>query len=172
LLVAFVTTARAGADVNYWLEATAYLSVVAATSWPQSTGGTRDIWRVRYAFCLLIIALSATVPTIPLWQREQLRWASLPYLKRVVGAIRQHSTPHEPSFGLYIDLIYAAGRTPFFNDPVQYDKRSSLNQLLQREMRQHRFAAILSLSKPQGYHRLRIPAELRGQYVWVYVRDK
>jgi len=172
LVVALVTTARAGADLNYWLEATAYLSVVAAASWPQLAQETQKIWRVRYAFCLLIIALSATVPAIPMWQHEQARWGSLPYLRRVVAAIKEHSAPQEPGFGFYVDLIYAAGRTPFFNDPVQYDTRSSLNQLLQRELRQRRFAAVLSLSRTKGYHRLDIPSELPEQNVWLYIRNK
>jgi len=172
LLVALVTTARAGADLNYWLEATAYLSVVAASSWPRLAQETQAIWRVRYAFCLLIIALSATVPTLPLWQHEQARWGSLPYLRRVVAAIKKHSAPQEPGFGFYVDLIYAAGRTPFFNDPVQYDTRSSLNQLLQRELRQRRFAAVLSLSRTKGYHRLDIPSALPEQNVWLYIRNK
>ena len=170
--VAFATSARAGSDLNYWIEPTAYLSVAAAIAWPHLADETQRLWRVRYAFCLVVVALSATLSTLPLWQEEQLRWAALPYLRRVVSAIERNSQPDEPCFGLYVDLIHAAKRTPFFNDAVQYDKRSHYYELPRRMMQKREFAVVLSTAAPLGYRRIEIPSELSGQYVRIYARDK
>ncbi len=171
-LVAFVTVSRAGADLNYWLEASAYLSIVAAASWPRLADEAKRVWRLRYGFCLATLTLCATLPTLRMWQGEQFRWASLPYLRRIVAAIEQNSAPRDPCFGLFVDLIYAAHRTPFFNDPVQYDTRSPLHALLERALQQRRFAAIVSRSHIRGYHLLKLRSETRLQYVWLYIRNK
>lgn len=155
-LLSFVTARRLGADVNYWLEPCAIGAIVAALTLVQC-GLSRRLWQTM----LCGIALSCGVLASMLGREEQLRWQGLPYLLGVVTTLRKFVPRAEPVASVYVDLVIAAGRTPWFNDPYQYAYSPRHRQIFTAVIRSRRLGALLGgQPAPPGYQRVEVAPSL------------
>jgi 4-amino-4-deoxy-L-arabinose transferase-like glycosyltransferase len=150
--LAALTSGRAGANLNYWLEPMAVAALLVGLLIGQLPSG-RPHLPVLVAGSL---ALAAAVSLARAAHGELLRWEAKPYLDDVTAAIRT-STPREaPSFSVYPELVSKADRRYFINDYVQYDGRDpELARAYERLLGSKRLAAVVTHARrpPSGYRR-------------------
>ena len=168
--LALVTSARAGSNVNYWLEASAATTLAAvvygawmrrSARWPSALG--------------IALAFAALVGARGLVDAERARWRARPYLDAVVTRVRDVPPSSAPILSLYPELAVYAGREAWFGDPFQYDGRSPPHRALMiATMHSGVFAAIvLPFDRaPQGYERMPgLPPPPAGTDVFVFTRQ-
>lgn len=151
IVLALVTSARAGSNVNYWLEASATLALATAVL-AERLLATPRAWHNA----LFALALAAMLGASPLVGAERARWHTRPYLDAIVRRLRDASPPAAPILSIYPELAAYAGREPWFGDSIQYDGRSPAHrELLIATMHSGAFAAIVLPfdHAPEGYHR-------------------
>lgn len=147
LALAFVTSARRGANINYYLESVFVLSIVSAISlrWL-----SEDQALGKYLLPLtLLFVLGGLIQSLRIVRGEYFRWQSLPYYKEIVFRLNQSTSPESVSISIYPELVVAAGRKYHFGDWIQYvDGRSDrLEQVFQSAVESDRYAAIIWFDK-------------------------
>jgi hypothetical protein len=162
-ILAFVTSSKAGASINYWLEVSAVLSMLT----PLYLGGSLDLratpdfrrrkqlWSSDWVYLVLVIATfgSALVTGAREAHGQVLQWRALPYVNEVVDDIHEMSAPGELVYVEYPDPAVSAGRPYVFNDLALYEDSSLLSGLYRRVLRSNSFRLIVSLAQtaPPGY---------------------
>ncbi len=175
---AFVTSARAGAYINYYLEASIVAAVVAGTAWRRLAELAR--WRKFYPVLVLLILLAGAFEFSRLARAESYRWRSLPYYRELVNRLAQSTPPDGVCISVHPELAVAAGRGFQFGDWIQYhDGRSpELRQAFTDAVNSGRYAAIVWL-KPDdpalpGYKavKLKTPPPDKHYPVFLLLPDK
>ena len=168
--LAALTSARAGANLNYWLEPAAVAALLVGT-----LSSELSSWR-PYLPSLVAASLIAAslLSVVRVAHGEWLRWEARPYLDDVTQAVRAHTSRVEPSFSVYPELVTKANRRSFVNDYVQYDGRDPrLAGAYRRLLRSGRLGAIVTHAResPPGYERVHlahpVPAGIFPVYVHV-----
>lgn len=140
LVVNFISSARAGANVNYYLESLFALGIVSGLAYDRFRIGPR----ARIALAALLLLFGA-VHCARSARGEYFRWAALPYFRELVRTVKDRTAPDAVLLSAYPELAVAAGRPYYFGDFMQYtDGRSrELVQLFQSTVEARRFGAIL-----------------------------
>lgn len=162
-VLAFVTSSRYGANVNYWLEPCAIGAVLATLAVAHRGFGVRV-----HQVALGMVLFSSCVLGYLLAREEQTRWRDLSYLREIVVALQKYVPPDQPVASLFIDLVLAAGRTPWFNDAYQYDTSPRHRRIFEDAITSRRLGALLEIKPtPPGYRRIKIgnPKILRSVYL-------
>jgi hypothetical protein len=172
LAFAFVTSARRGAYINYYLEATMVCAIAVAMSWRQlaadergDTGGDagpasasnaisgrtrpRLILARRWLYPAISVLLLAAgvIEFFRMARAESYRWRSLPYYQEVVATLSREVRADDLCVSVHPELVLAAGRKYHFGDWIQYqDGRSAeLRQIYDEAISSKRYAAIIKL---------------------------
>jgi hypothetical protein len=151
--VALITSARSGANVNYWLEASAAMAIVTPTLWVGVRARSRR-WRAWYVIAVIALGLATLVLEVRVLRGEWFHWRARAYFDEVVSTIERITPEGSPVFSVYPELATAAGRPYYFNDFVQYDGRSPQHQrLLEEVLESGDLAAIVTHQRasPGGY---------------------
>lgn len=166
--LAAITSGRAGSNLNYWLEPAAVAALVLGVI----AGNVRSS---RQNLILASLAVASLLSSLRVAHGEMLRWEARGYLAAVVNTVARETSPKQPSFAAYPELISKAHRQYFVNDFVQYDGRDpNLKSAYDRLLRSRQLAAIVSgaTQAPAGYRRIDLGQEPSGIYpTYVYVRQ-
>ncbi len=150
LVFAFITSARRGAYINYYLEASMVGAIAVAMAWRQlvsderyGTGSGSDLVFPNTAFGEGARSLPLPVPyrlarrwlhpAIPILlmlagafefsrmaRAESYRWRSLPYYREVVETLAREVSAEDLSISVHPELVLAAERKFHFGDWIQY----------------------------------------------------
>ena len=140
---AFVTSSRAGAYINYYLETSLVASVAAGTAWQRLA--KQDRWQRLYPALAMLILLAGAFEFSRMARAELYRWRSLPYYRELVEALKDKTPPDGVCISIHPELAIAAGRSVQFGDWIQYhDGRSpELRQAFADGVNSGRYAAIV-----------------------------
>ncbi|MBP6821852.1 MAG: hypothetical protein KA368_09925 [Acidobacteria bacterium] len=170
---AFVTSARAGAYINYYLEVSIVAAVVAGTAWRRLAEYGR--WQKFYPALVLLILLAGAFEFSRMARAESYRWRSLPYYRELVTTLKNDTLPDGLCISVHPELAVAAGRSFHFGDWIQYhDGRSpELRQAFANAVISGRYAAIVWL-KPgdpalPGYKVVSMQTPLPDRHYPVYL---
>jgi hypothetical protein len=177
LVFAFVTSARRGAYINYYLEASMIGAIVVAMAWRRLASQERPRWLYPAISTLLLLAGAFEFSRMA--RAESYRWQSLPYYREVVETLAREVPANELCVSVHPELVLAAGRKFHFGDWIQYqDGRSAeLQQVYDREMSSGRYAAIITLGGKgdnlPGYRLAPMKRAAHEKYypVFLYLRD-
>jgi hypothetical protein len=142
-LLAFVTSARSGANVNYYVEAAAVAAIAVALSWDGCAAKS-----TRSAIHVLgvgLLTLAGGFQLARMGRGEYFRWQSLPYYREIVSTLEQYAPQGSTCFSVYPDLIAAASREYHFGDYVQYvDNRApELGEFFRRAIETHKYPVMI-----------------------------
>lgn len=170
-VLAAVTSARAGANVNYFIEPVAIGSLTLGVG-SQLVAPTH---RRRIGLLVTVLVACAAAEAAARQGHGQLdQWRSKPYFNAVVAELQRIPRSSGPMLSSYPELVADAGRTEWVNDFVQYDGRSpQLRAALVRIFRERRLSAIVwAEPPPPGYVQvhLDVPRPSGVYVVNVYVR--
>ncbi|HEX3151528.1 MAG TPA: hypothetical protein VHR66_25855, partial [Gemmataceae bacterium] len=142
--LSLVTCSRMGANINYWLEPCAAVSILVALLWAGEAARTSSAWTRRYFGLVVLLLFTGMFSLARNANGERYRWQSRPYLEEIVGTLA--ALPDEgPCFSVYPDLVSAAHKAYYFNDYCQYDGRSPLHQKMFADIQQaHGFSAVIT----------------------------
>lgn len=175
--LAFVTSARSGSYVNYYLESVLVLALLTGLGWHwwQRQPSAASTWqRGMILFCALFVAAGA-VECWRLARAESDRWQSLPYYREIVETLKRDVPPDALVLSVHPELALAAGHAYHFGDFLQYqDGRSAvLSDILQEQLRNRRYGAIVWLTPDDprlaGYQLRPMPHSVRPRYYPVYL---
>jgi hypothetical protein len=155
-VVAVVTSARLGSNVNYWLEASAWLALAIGMHAPTATSGVD-----RRSLVTAVLAGALAVDAVGALRHERARWSERPYLDELVAALARLGTDGDCAIATYPELAASAGRTPYFNDVIQYMGRAPKQYAVLRGALAERTCAALVLPFPEalrGYARVPLHA--------------
>ncbi len=146
LAFAFVTSARRGAYINYYLEASMVCAIAVAMAW-RWLMWNGIAWRWLYPAVSMLLLLSGAFEFSRMARAESYRWRSLPYYREVVETLAREVPADELCVSVHPELVLAAGRKFHFGDWIQYqDGRSvELQQVYDQAMSSRRYAAIITL---------------------------
>jgi 4-amino-4-deoxy-L-arabinose transferase-like glycosyltransferase len=176
--LAFVTSARAGANINYYLETTVVVSVIASIFWARLSQSER--FHRLIPLSLWLLTLAGLFQMARLTRGEYYRWQSLPYYREVVSSLSRLTQPQSVCIGVYPDLVAAASRKYHFGDWIQYlDGRSpELRKVFREAIETNNYPAIIWDGKGAndlfpGYSLAPISAPLPERFytVYLYIRD-
>ncbi len=179
LTLAFVTSARSGSNVNYYLEALMVSSIVFAVIWAKFN--KRNLPKVSYGLLIFLFALASIAQLIRVGRGEYFRWQSLPYYREIVATLEKNISPGTVCISAYPELVIFAGREYHFGDWIQYvDGRSKeLEGIFQQAVESKTYPAIIwqDINLPRnypGYHLLPMENLPPQKYysVYLFVRDK
>jgi len=158
LIFAFVTSARRGAYINYYLEASMVGAIAVAMAWRRlasderyGTGSGSDLYRVArrglYPAISILLLLAGAFEFSRMARAESYRWRSLPYYREVVATLAREVPADGLCVSVHPELVLAAGRKFHFGDWIQYqDGRSSeLQRVYGEAISSKRYAAIITL---------------------------
>jgi dolichyl-phosphate-mannose-protein mannosyltransferase len=173
--LAYVTSSRSGANINYYLEPGVVVSIITSIAWAQLSHNRRFYGELL----LLLFTLSGLFQMARSARGEYYRWRSLPYYKEIVSTLSSLTQPQSISISVYPELAAAAGREYHFGDWIQYlDGRSSdLKKAFGEAIKTKHYSAIIWYEKDAnlfpGYSLAPIRATLpeRFYHVYLYVRD-
>jgi len=171
--VAFITSARSGSYVNYYLEPSMVLAVVVAIGWDwlAEFDGRRRVF-------LAIVGLFVLAAGIEFWRMlraEAYRWKSLGYYRGVVETLKREVPPERLVVSVHPELAVASGHRYYFGDFIQYaDGRSpELRKVIADEFGSKRFGAIVWLTpddpKLAGYKLMPMKNSVHEKYYPVYL---
>jgi hypothetical protein len=174
--LAFVTSSRAGANINYYLEPVVVVSIITSIAWAQLSHNTR--FNRGLPPLLLLVTLSGLFQMARSARGEYYRWRSLPYYKEIVSTLGGLTRSQSVSISVYPELAAAAGREYHFGDWIQYlDGRSSeLQKAFWEAIETKNYSAIIWHEKDAnlfpGYSLAPISAPLPEHFyhVYLYVR--
>jgi hypothetical protein len=174
--LAFVTSSRAGANINYYLEPIVAVSIITSIAWAQLSHNTR--FNRELPLLLLLFTLSGLFQMARTARGEYYRWRSLPYYKEIVSKLGGLTQSQSVSISVYPELAAAASREYHFGDWIQYlDGRSSeLQKAFWEAIGTKNYSAIIWHEKDSnlfpGYTLAPISAPLpeRFYHVYLYVR--
>lgn len=171
-VLAAVTSARAGANMNYWIEPLAIGALLSGLGSelipPARRGALAAVATVLVACAMLEAGLRQGHGAILLWR-------SKPYYDAVVSDLRRIPASSGPMFSSYPELVDDAGRTDWVNDWVQYDGRAPrLEQALSHLLHSRKLSAIVwpASPAPPGYVQvgMTVPRPQGVYLVNVYLR--
>jgi hypothetical protein len=177
--LAFVTSARGGAYVNYYLEATIALSICVGMAW-------HTLSRRYVPAALLVIVGLYGLAGVFEFQRmaraELARWRSGDYYHEVVTVLAREVPVGMPVISVHPELAVAAGREYHFGDFMQYlDGRSEeLRKVFTDALASGRYPAVIwhTPEDPllKGYRRVpmqhAVPAGYYPVHLWVRTRPR
>ncbi|MGH9854731.1 MAG: hypothetical protein ACREBD_33275, partial [Blastocatellia bacterium] len=146
LIFAFVTSARRGAYINYYLEASMVGAIAVAMAWRWLASAERYGTGLHPAISILLL-LAGAFEFSRMARAESYRWRSLPYYREVVATLAREVPADGLCVSVHPELVLAAGRKFHFGDWIQYqDGRSSeLQQVYDEAISSKRYAAIITL---------------------------
>lgn len=177
---AFITSARVGAYINYYLEALIVLAIIVALSWKQVPAGRFGGWsRYLYVAVICLFALSGEVEFWRLYHAESFRYRSEAYYREIVETLAREVPPQSTIISVHPELAIASGHNYHFGDFLQYgDGRSEqLRETLQREISSGRYAAIVWVQADspmmKGYRLAPMKNTTHEKYypVYLFLRD-
>jgi len=144
--LAFVTSARSGSYINYYLEASIVLAVVVAMGWNWMAG-----IRHRREIFLGIVTLFVLAAGLEFWRMaraESYRWKSLGYYREVVETLKREVPPESLVVSVHPELAIASGHQYHFGDFLQYiDGRSpELRKVIADGFGSKRYGAVIWLT--------------------------
>ncbi len=170
---AFVTSARTGAYINYYLEPSLVAAVLVGLAWKKLS--TVDRWKRIYPALTLIILLAGVFEFSRMARAETYRWRSLPYYRELVTALKNNTPPDGICISVHPELVVAAGREFQFGDWIQYhDGRSSeLRRKFDGAIGSGRYAAIVWLKSDDpalpAYNAVTLQTPLPEKYYPVFL---
>ncbi len=176
--LAFVTSSRVGANINYYLESGIIISIIASVVWAQLSQSGRFHRLVPLA--LLFLTLAGLFEMARVARGEYYRWRSLPYYEEIVSRLSNLTQPQSVSISVYPELVTAANREYHFGDWIQYvDGRSpELRKVFSEAVESRNYPAIIWYEKDSnglfpGYSLAPInqPIPERFYPVYLYVRS-
>lgn len=177
--LAFVTSARGGAYVNYYLEATIALSICVGMAWHTLS---RRVVPATFVVIVALYGLAGAFEFQRMARAERARWRSLDYYHEIVAALTREVPAGMPVISVHPELAVAAGREYHFGDFMQYlDGRSEeLRKTFADALASGRYPAVIwhipddPLLK--GYRRVpmqhAVPAGYYPVYLWVRTRPR
>ena len=173
--LAYVTSSRSGANINYYLEPGVVVSIITSIVWAQLSHNRRFYSELL----LLLFTLSGLFQMARSARGEYYRWRSLPYYKEIVSTLSSLTQPQSVSISVYPELAAAASREYHFGDWIQYlDGRSyELKKAFGEAIKTKNYSAIIWYEKDAnlfpGYSlaQIRAPLPERFYHVYLYVRD-
>jgi 4-amino-4-deoxy-L-arabinose transferase-like glycosyltransferase len=174
--LAFITSSRVGANVNYYLEPGVVISIITSIVWARLSHGRR-FYR-GLPLLLLLFALSGLFQMARGARGEYFRWQGLSYYNEIVSTLSGLTQSQSVSISVYPELSAAAGREYHFGDWIQYlDGRSSeLQKVFREAIETKSYTAIIWHEKDAnlfpGYSLAPMSAPLpeRFYHVYLYVR--
>ena len=174
LLLAMITASRQGANINYYLEVAAAMSIVIPLYGAKMNQESRT--KRIYPIILLIVGFSFSIRGMQVCSGEYYRWKSKGYYDEIVSVIKDKTKKEEPSYSQYPELITSAGRKYFFNDFVQYLGRAPQQHIIYNKVLESgKLAAIVTINDtpPIGYYRYKLSTPLPDRYfkTYLYLRN-
>ncbi len=176
--VAFITSARLGSYINYYLEATMAGSIAVAIAWNHLEKTIKG--RRLHLSLALLLAFSGAIGIARSARAEYFRWKSLPYYREIVATLKEVVPADRICISVHPELVAAAGHKYHFGDFIQYtDGRSpELQRIFDEEIRTARYAAVIWLAGdvsflPPEYHPIPMkqPPPETHYAVFLYVRS-
>ena len=197
LAFAFVTSARRGAYINYYLEASMVGAIAVAMAWRRLSDDERydigndsslappslfSLVRVRlrwlYPAMSILLLVAGVFEFSRMARAESYRWRSLPYYQEVVATLAREVPANDLCISVHPELVLSAGRKFHFGDWIEYqDGRSSeLQQIYDEAISSKRYAAIITLGTGAdlpGYHLVPMKQTAHEKYypVFLYIRS-
>ena len=177
LAFAFVSSARRGAYINYYLEASMAGAIAVAMAW-RRLAPYRVARPGLYPAISILLLLAGAFEFSRMARAESYRWRSLPYYREVVATLAREVPADGLCISVHPELVLAAGRKFHFGDWIQYqDGRSvELQQVYDEAISSRRYAAIITLGgkgiKAPGYRLARMKQAAHEKYypVFLYLR--
>jgi len=175
--LAFVTSSRMGANINYYLETGIVVSIIASIVWARLS--QRERLHRLLPLSVLLLTLAGLLQIARVARGEYYRWRSLPYYREIVSAMAHFTEPQSVSISVYPELAAAASREYHFGDWIQYvDGRSSeLRRVFREAVETKNYSAIIWNEKDASdlfpeYSLAPINAPLPERYypVYLYIR--
>jgi len=143
LTLGFITSARRGSNVNYFLEASLIGSIAIALAWDSFT--RRVPQKVIYGLLISLITLTSVVQLTRVVRGEYFRWQSLPYYKEIVATLKNSTDPGSVCISAYPELATFADREYHFGDWIQYnDGRSKdLGEVFWRAVASKKYHVVI-----------------------------
>lgn len=143
-MLAFVTAARGGSNINYYLETAWIGSIVVAVAWRRGLGALKERWW-KPEFAVIVLLVLGGFNLMRNARGEFYRWQSLNYYREVISTIDRYVPRNRANFSVYPELIAFGGRAYLFNDVAQYvDGRSpELVRLFSESLRSGGYGAII-----------------------------
>lgn len=140
---AFVTSSRAGAYINYYLETSIVAAAMVGLTWQRLV--RQDRWQRFYPALVLLVLLAGVFEFSRMARAELYRWRSLPYYRELVATLKDKTPPDSVCVSVHPELVIAAGRRLQFGDWIQYhDGRSpELRRVFADGVNSGRYAAIV-----------------------------
>jgi hypothetical protein len=149
--LALLTSARAGANINYYIEPLTAGALTVGVGWTLLPAGSG---RLIGGCAALLIVAGALEAGVRQGHGQIYLWRGKPYLNAVVARLRQIPRSAGPMFSIYPELVVDSGHIAWINDFVQYDGRSAeQRRTYSRLLASGRLAAIVwgSTTSPPGY---------------------
>ncbi len=173
----FVTSARRGAYINYYLEASMVGAIAVSLAWHRLA--SHEKWRRLYPAMAVLMLLAGTFEFSRMARAESYRWRSLPYYREVVATLEREVPADGLCVSVHPELAVAAGRKFHFGDWIQYqDGRSAeLQEVFAGAVASKRYAAIVwltpNVTELPGYRLLPMKERLPDKHypLFVYLLD-
>jgi hypothetical protein len=176
LLFGFMTSARLGANINYYLESSVVASIVFALALSRIT--EKGKWRRTGATIVLLLAASSAWQLMRFARGEYFRWRSLPYFMEMSETVERSTPIDGVCISVYPDLVTRVGRTFHFDDFGEYSDGFSpiLQQAFREGISSRRYAAILwhdNQAEFRGYRLTQMirPVPTKVYPVYLYLRE-
>jgi hypothetical protein len=159
IVMAAGMSTRGGSNTNYWLETCAVSALMVPLAL-KALAPRRHLPGATLAL-LAAFALSSVTTAYPQAYVEKAHWEGVPYLREIVARLRQIAPDAGPVLTAFPELAEYAGRAYYFNDGIQYDRRSpEHNAIFLETLRAGTFPAVVLPfdTAPRGYTR----SELEG----------
>lgn len=176
--IAFVTSSRTGANINYYLEPGIVLSIIVSIAWARLSQNKR--LNKFFLPVLVLLMVAGVFQLVRAARGEYYRWQSLPYYRETVSTLNRMTQPGSVSISVYPELVVAAQREYHFGDWIQYvDGRSpELQKSFQEAVESNSYSAIIWFEKDAqnlfpGYSLKLINRPIPARYypVYLYVRS-
>ncbi len=172
LAFAFVTSARRGSYINYYLEASMAGAVAVAIACRRLAAD----YRWLYPAISILLLVSGGFEFARMARAESYRWRSLPYYREIVETLAREVREDDLCVSVHPELLLAAGRKFHFGDWIQYqDGRSAeLQRIYDEAMSSKRYAAIITLGGDlPGYRLATMKHAAHPKYypVFLYLRE-
>lgn len=170
-VVALLAAARAGSNINYFIEPLAVASLLVGLLGRDALHLTSERRRIAV---VAVLCVGLLVMAVRQGHGELVRWQAKPYFSELVGDARKVPASAGPVYSDYPELVDGAGRVVYVNDFVQYDGRSpALKHAFDRLMQARKLTTIVSANPqaPPGYVRVatgeRVPTGVYVAYLFV-----
>jgi hypothetical protein len=176
VLFGFITSARSGSNINYYLESSIVASIVFALALKRITEKCK--WRRAAAAIVILLAAASAWQLLRLARGEYFRWRGLPYFMQIVETLQRSTSADSVCISVYSELVTQAGRTFHFDDFMEYNDGFSpeLQQVFREGISARRYAAILwhdNGTTFNGYKLAQLNEPPPGKFyrVYLYLRE-